>query len=82
MDADPFAIVRRPIYTGLLTGAFALAAIKGTALAAFGFALIVLGFWMKARLEEKLLTHSLGEEYAAYRARTPMLLPWPRPKRR
>ena len=29
-------------------------------------------------IEEKDLAHFLGEDYKEYRARTPMLLPWPR----
>jgi protein-S-isoprenylcysteine O-methyltransferase Ste14 len=41
--------------------------------------LVAFGFWLKARLEERFLGSELGEAaYAAYRARTPMLVPfWP-----
>ena len=50
------------------------------ALTAFSSAaLMSLGFWMKARLEERFLMAQLGEgAYADYRRRTPMLAPfWP-----
>jgi len=40
---------------------------------------MTLGFWLKARLEERFLSQELGEAaYADYRRRTPMLVPfWP-----
>ena len=41
-----------------------------------GLGLAMLGFWLKARLEERFLCQQLGPEaYAAYRRRVPMLLP-------
>ncbi|HXI87818.1 MAG TPA: isoprenylcysteine carboxylmethyltransferase family protein [Parvularculaceae bacterium] len=81
VDKGPFGIVRHPIYTGLILGAGAMAAIKGFSISLAGFVLIILGFWMKARLEEKLLIASLGEEYLNYRKRVPMLFPWPKGRR-
>ena len=41
-----------------------------------GAALMAIGFWMKARLEEGFLAEDLGAEYAAYRERVPMLVPF------
>ena len=40
-----------------------------------GFALFAIGFWLKARSEEDLMEGEFGDEYRAYRARTPMLVP-------
>ena len=41
-----------------------------------GAALIVLGLWLKARLEEEFLRRGLGPEaYDSRRRRVPMLLP-------
>jgi len=51
--------------------------LKGNLYALIGAFLIVLGFWIKARLEERFLSRELGlETYAAYRRRVPMLIPF------
>jgi protein-S-isoprenylcysteine O-methyltransferase Ste14 len=77
VDTGPYRIVRHPIYTGILLAGYATAAIKGTVLGIAGVAIITLGLWMKARLEERFLRQELGEgAYDAYRARVPMLLPF------
>jgi protein-S-isoprenylcysteine O-methyltransferase Ste14 len=80
VDTGPYALVRHPIYTGLMISAFAFAAIKATPLALLGACLITLGFALKARIEERFLAAELGEaDYAAYRARVPMLVPFMAP---
>ena len=75
VDTGPYAIVRHPIYTGILLAIYATAALKGTVLALAGAALITIGLWMKARLEEGFLRSELGPGYDAYRRRVPMLMP-------
>jgi protein-S-isoprenylcysteine O-methyltransferase Ste14 len=79
VERGPYGLVRHPIYTGLIAAAFATAAEIGSAQALVGAALMSLGFWMKARLEERFLMSELGEgAYDDYRRRTPMLAPfWP-----
>lgn len=82
VDTGPYRLVRHPIYTGLILAAAATALNKGCAWGLAGVALIVAGFWTKARLEERFLRSKLGPEgYDAYAARTPMLLPHPSLKR-
>jgi protein-S-isoprenylcysteine O-methyltransferase Ste14 len=77
VDTGPYALVRHPIYTGLILGAFALAAIKATPLSIIGASLIAVGFGVKAKVEERFLAAELGEaDYAAYRQRVPMLVPF------
>ena len=77
VDTGPYAIVRHPIYTGLLVAVFAVAVAEGRIGAFAGAGLMTLGFWMKARLEENFLRGELGAEaYDAYRRRVPMLLPF------
>lgn len=77
VDSGPYGLVRHPIYTGLLAAAAALAAVDGTAAALIGFALIVTGVVVKARLEERFLRSELGADaYDAYRVRVPMLVPF------
>jgi protein-S-isoprenylcysteine O-methyltransferase Ste14 len=77
VDTGPYAIVRHPIYTGVITGAIATALQKGTVRALAGVAFMALGFWIKARLEERFLREQLGAEaYDSYRRRVPMLVPF------
>jgi protein-S-isoprenylcysteine O-methyltransferase Ste14 len=77
VDTGPYAMVRHPIYTGLLLAVYATAAAKGTILGVLGCVFFTLSFWVKARLEERWLIQELGPEaYAAYRQRAPMLLPF------
>jgi protein-S-isoprenylcysteine O-methyltransferase Ste14 len=81
VDTGPYGIVRHPIYSGLFLSLIATAAAKGTVLAVTGCVLTIVGFTMKARLEERWLREQLGAAgYDAYRARVPMLIPFgPKP---
>ena len=82
VDTGPYAIVRHPIYTGLLLSLYATMATKGTVYGVAGAAIITLGLWMKARLEETWLSTELdADAYADYRRRVPMLVPFLRPRR-
>jgi protein-S-isoprenylcysteine O-methyltransferase Ste14 len=77
VQEGPYAIVRHPIYTGLIAAALALAMVKATPLALSGLSLMTIGFTIKARLEERFLATELGEQaYAGYRRRVPMLVPF------
>lgn len=75
IDTGPYARVRHPIYTGLLLAAWATAALDSSGLGIAGAALMTLGFYLKARREERLLVSELGAPYDSYRHRVPMLLP-------
>ena len=77
VDTGPYAFVRHPIYAGLLLSLAATAAAKGTILGLAGFAILLLGIWLKARMEERWLSAQLGEDaYGESRRRVPMLLPF------
>jgi protein-S-isoprenylcysteine O-methyltransferase Ste14 len=77
VDTGPYALTRHPIYTGVLLSIFATAGAIGRLDALIGFALIAIGLWMKARLEEQFLRAELGAAaYDAYARRTPMLVPF------
>jgi protein-S-isoprenylcysteine O-methyltransferase Ste14 len=81
VDTGPYALVRHPIYTGILTAVLATMAAKGTLPGVAGAAIILVGVWMKARIEERWLRQELGAEaYDGYARRVPMLVPflrWP-----
>jgi protein-S-isoprenylcysteine O-methyltransferase Ste14 len=77
VDSGPYAIVRHPIYTGLIAAIFATAILKGDIAGFIGAVIMTLGFWLKARLEERFLREQLGAAaYDAYRRKVPMLLPF------
>jgi protein-S-isoprenylcysteine O-methyltransferase Ste14 len=77
VDSGPYAIVRHPIYTGILFSAVVTAVIVGAVHTYIGAGLLVVGYWIKARLEEQFLREELGaQDYDAYRRRVPMLVPF------
>lgn len=77
VDSGPYRLVRHPIYTGILTAALATMLLRGTTGSIIGFVLLVIGYWMKGKLEERFLREELGPvDYDAYKARTPMLVPF------
>ena len=76
VDTGPYAIVRHPIYTGLLLAIVATVLLRGTIVTLTGSALIAVGIYVKARLEEEFLRQQLGESYDAYARRVPMLVPF------
>lgn len=79
VQSGPYALVRHPIYTGLLLSIYATAAAKGTLWGLFGAIVLTLGIWLKARLEERFLREELGQAYDDYSRRVPMLVPFAKP---
>ena len=81
VNSGPYAIVRHPIYTGILLAVLATAFAYGTPSSFLGAALAALSFYIKARLEERFLRQELGPQaYGAYAKRVAMLVPflrWP-----
>ena len=76
VDTGPYALVRHPIYTGLIGATLVTSVAEATPPALLGAVLIALGLWLKAVLEEHFLRRELGPAlYDAYRQRVPMLVP-------
>lgn len=76
IQSGPYRIVRHPIYTGLSLAAFATAFYTGRPFAVLGAAILMLSFYVKARLEERFLRQELGEDYDRYAKRVRMLIPF------
>lgn len=77
VETGPYALVRHPIYTGLLLAIGATMVAKGTLYGVAGAAAIMLSIAMKARLEERFLRNELGSAaYDGYARRVPMLVPF------
>jgi protein-S-isoprenylcysteine O-methyltransferase Ste14 len=72
----PYAIVRHPIYTGILTGILGTAIATGSLLVFVCLVIILVLFLLKIRMEEQFLLEEFGEEYAQYRREVRALVPW------
>src|SRR5215471_670421 len=77
VDTGPYAFVRHPIYTGIITAVLATAVAEATFTALAGTAFICSGLYLKARAEERFLMLEL--DYESYCRRVPMLIPFLRP---
>lgn len=76
LDQGPFALVRHPIYGGLILGFLGLALKGGNVIAALLSLALIPFFWAKTNREENLLIAQIPE-YAGYRDRVPhRFLPW------
>ena len=72
----PYAIVRHPIYFGLLVGVAGTALAIGEVRAIFGFVLVVAGLYLKSRYEEQFMREQFNGEYVRYSQRVKRLIPF------
>lgn len=76
ITTGPYALVRHPIYTGVLIGflgtAIALSQVRGVVVVV----LVFLAFWAKLRMEEEWMRSQFGETYATYSHQTAALVPY------
>jgi protein-S-isoprenylcysteine O-methyltransferase Ste14 len=71
----PYARLRHPIYTGLDLAAIGSALTIDRWRCLLGVCLIVTGYWIKARREERMLTAQFGEAFTQHCQETGFLLP-------
>ena len=72
----PYAIVRHPIYTGLLLAFLGTAIVHGDVRGFVGFPLVVLGWGLKMRTEESFMVQQFGDAYLDYKRRVKALVPF------
>ncbi|MGC2476046.1 MAG: isoprenylcysteine carboxylmethyltransferase family protein [Candidatus Sulfotelmatobacter sp.] len=76
ITTGPYAVVRHPIYTGILTGflgmAIAISQVRGLIVVVLIFGV----FWIKLRMEEEFMRSQFGETYARYARQTAALVPY------
>jgi protein-S-isoprenylcysteine O-methyltransferase Ste14 len=77
----PYAYVRHPIYTGLLTAVLGTAIASGTVSAALGFLIILAALARKLRTEEVFMRETFSGEYPRYSAEVPALIPFAKRRR-
>ena len=76
ITTGPYAVVRHPIYTGILAGflgtVVALSQVRGV----IAFVLVFVALWIKLRMEEQWMRSQFGQTYADYAQHTAALVPW------
>jgi protein-S-isoprenylcysteine O-methyltransferase Ste14 len=75
VDCGAYALVRHPIYGGLIIGALGWGLALASPVAIIGAAILAGFFDLKSRREEVWLAQRYAE-YPGYRARTRKMLPW------
>ena len=75
VETGAYALVRHPIYGGLILAAFGWAILWASIMAVFLAALLALFFRLKSTREERWLELRYPD-YTAYRARTRRFIPW------
>jgi protein-S-isoprenylcysteine O-methyltransferase Ste14 len=74
--SGPYAVVRHPIYTGMLAALLGTSIAVGTWRALIGLAVMFIGLFIKIRIEERFMAEQFGEAYARYRTEVPALIPF------
>jgi|SRR5580704_285452 protein-S-isoprenylcysteine O-methyltransferase Ste14 len=76
IERGPYRFVRHPIYTSLLVMGLGTALAENRLSGFAGVFFWFVGFWIKLRQEEKLLTRHFAAEYPAYMTRVKALIPF------
>jgi protein-S-isoprenylcysteine O-methyltransferase Ste14 len=74
--SGPYALVRHPIYTGLLVAFIGSAAARGEWRGVLAVFIAWAALWRKLSLEERWMAERFGEQYISYSQRVPALLPF------
>jgi protein-S-isoprenylcysteine O-methyltransferase Ste14 len=74
--SGPYAIVRNPIYTGILIATAGTTIVIGEFWALAVTVILLLVFVMKIRMEEKFLRDEFGESFIQYKKEVKALIPF------
>lgn len=72
----PYAIVRHPIYSGLMLAIIGSALARGDLGALLAIAVVLYAVLRRVRIEESWMSETFGQAYADYKARTRALIPF------
>jgi protein-S-isoprenylcysteine O-methyltransferase Ste14 len=76
VQTGPYAIVRHPIYTGMLAAIVGAALTLGTLASWVAVASGLFGILLRVDVEERLMASEFGDAHADYRAKTRKLIPF------
>jgi protein-S-isoprenylcysteine O-methyltransferase len=76
MQSGPYAIVRHPIYSGLLFALLGTAIAFGRLRNFLGLVLATIAWRLKSLVEERYMTEQFGAEYTNYKRRVKALVPF------
>jgi protein-S-isoprenylcysteine O-methyltransferase Ste14 len=76
IQSGPYALVRHPIYTGLLLAFLGSALAVGEWRGLIALVIVLASFWRKLRIEERWMGETFGERYQRYCAHTKALIPF------
>ena len=76
VTSGPYALVRHPIYTGLLLAFMGSGFARGDLGGVVAVVLVLAALWRKLRMEERWMCEQFGEAYLAYRRRVAALVPF------
>ena len=74
--SGPYALIRHPIYTGMLCAIAGTALVENQWRALLALLLMGFSFWRKLRVEERLMALTFPGAYRDYCARTAALIPF------
>ena len=80
ITSGPYAWVRHPIYTGLVSAVLGTAIASGTVRALLGLLIITVSLLRKLRTEESFMRETFPGQYQRYSATVPALIPFIRPR--
>jgi protein-S-isoprenylcysteine O-methyltransferase Ste14 len=76
VQTGPYAIVRHPIYTGILLAMIGTALTRGILAGYIGVAAGLVAIMIRINIEEQLMSERFGDAYQAYRRRARKLVPF------
>jgi len=76
IKTGPYRFVRHPIYTGLLLMGLGTAISAGQLRYWLGLLMVVIGFWIKLKQEERLMLRHFPDQYPAYQKQVKALVPF------
>jgi protein-S-isoprenylcysteine O-methyltransferase Ste14 len=76
ITSGPYALVRHPIYTGLLLAFIGSALARGEWRGVLAVLIAFWAFWRKLRLEERWMQEKFGAAYSVYSSRVAALIPF------
>ena len=74
--SGPYAMVRHPIYAGMLLALLGTTLVSSTVGSILGFVLAILSLWQKGCIEEQFLVVEFREPYAKYQREVKFLIPF------